>query len=127
MLFKTVTRTILLLVIILNTACERDLNQQTATLTINNLTDLRVPPAVPLSIWSVYITPTNSLNPALDRSHDLLASVALKPGNNKTFTIDSCGQLLDIIVIFSDGSELTSPDANAAEINCNTVFILDVF
>ncbi|MCK4709405.1 MAG: hypothetical protein KAU21_12375 [Gammaproteobacteria bacterium] len=112
-------------------ACDRDLNLQTASLTINNMTDQRIAPQKPLSIWSLYITPTNSLTPAIDRSVDLLASVALEPdttgsglGNSKTFTIDTCGQQLDIQVIFSDGSEQVF--TTAAVVDCDTTFIQDV-
>lgn len=106
------------------TACDRDTSAQTAILSINNMTDLRVLPAVPLSIWSVYITPTNSTTPALDRSVDLLASVALKAGAGTTFTIDTCGQLIDIQVIFSDGSEQLFNSVTT--VDCNSSYLQDV-
>ena len=124
-------RLLVVVFILLSTACDRDLNLQTASLTINNMTDLRVAPQKPLSIWSVYVTPTNSTTPALDRSVDLLASVALEPdttgsglGNAQTFTINTCGQQLDIQVILSDGSEQLF--TTAAAVDCDTTFSQDV-
>lgn len=111
MLFKIKIAMMFIAVLLTTSACERDLGLQTANITINNMTDLRVSPSVPLSIWSIYITPTNSMTPALDRSVDLLASAELKPGANKTFTIDTCGQQIEILVVLADGSEqlFTSP------------------
>ncbi|MDH5393868.1 MAG: hypothetical protein OEY11_11830 [Gammaproteobacteria bacterium] len=105
-------------------ACERDLSSPTASLSINNLTDLRLAPEQPLSIWAVYITPANSLTPAIDRSHDLLASAALEPGISQTFIIDSCGQQLLIQVVFSDGSEQLF--SSAAAVECGTTYSQDV-
>jgi len=117
-------RLLVVVFILLSAACDRDLNLQTASLTINNMTDLRVAPQKPLSIWSVYVTPTNSTTPALDRSVDLLASVALKPAISQTFTINTCGQQLDIQVILSDGSEQVF--TTAAAVDCDTTFSQDV-
>ena len=97
-------------------ACERDLNIQTADITINNTTNLRVAPLKPLSIWSIYITPTGST--VIDRSVDLLNSVALEAGLSKTFTIDTCGSQIDVLVILSDGSEQAF--TSAAAVDCNT-------
>lgn len=102
-------------------ACDRDTNEQTATLTVNNMTDLG---ASPLSIWSVYVTPSTSATPALDRSVDLLASVDLAAGDSKSFTIDTCGQLLDVQVIFSNGSEQSF--SSLAAVNCDTTYVCDI-
>ncbi len=121
MLIKSLFITLLLVL----SACDRDdANTQTASLTINNMTDLRVLPALPLSIWSVYVTPTNSLTPALDRSIDLLASVALKAGISRTFSINTCGQQLDVLVILSDGSEQTFTSVGI--VDCDTTYSEDV-
>jgi len=117
-------KSLLISLLLLLSACERDVTVQTAGLTINNMTDLRVSPQKPLSIWSLYITPSTSITQALDRSIDLLASEALKAGVSQSFTITTCGQQLDIQVVLSDGSEqvFTSPGI----IDCNTVFSQDV-
>lgn len=115
MLIKILIITLLLVL----TACDRDdLITQTAGFTINNTTDLRIAPALPLSIWSIYVTPTNSLTPALDRSIDLLPSVALKAGDSQTFTINICDQLLDVLVILSDGSEQAF--TSVGTVDCDT-------
>ncbi|MDH5516395.1 MAG: hypothetical protein OEY36_01075 [Gammaproteobacteria bacterium] len=114
----------LLLLLLLLQGCERDLNQPTARLNINNMTDLRLLPERPMSIWAIYISATNSLTPALDRSVDLLASSALKPGVSQTFAIDTCGQPLNIQVIFSDGSEQLF--STAAAVDCDTDYTQDV-
>lgn len=107
------------------TACDRDTAViQTATLTINNTTDLRVLPALPLSIWSIYVTPTTSAAPALDRSIDLLPTQALKAGVSQTFTINTCGQQLDILVILSDGSEQAFTSVGI--VDCDTTYSEDV-
>lgn len=107
------------------TACDRDAPvTQTASLTINNTTDLRVLPALPLSIWSVYVTPTASTTPALDRSVDLLASVALKAGASQTFNINICDQLVDVLVILSDGSEQNF--SSVGDVACDGVYAEDV-
>ncbi len=95
-------------------ACDRDAPViQTATLTINNMTDSRI---LPLSVWSIYVTPTGA--PALDRSIDLLPTQALKAGVSQTFTINTCGQELDILVVLSDGSEQAFTSAGI--VDCDT-------
>ncbi|MDH5425061.1 MAG: hypothetical protein OEY29_08720 [Gammaproteobacteria bacterium] len=114
----------LLMAFLLLTACERSPDTLTASLIINNMTDLRVLPAVPLSIWSVYITAANSTAPALERSVDLLASEALQAGESITLTIDTCGQPLEIQVIFSEGSEQLFNSMTAVE--CNSSYSQDV-
>ena len=107
------------------TACDRDTAViQTATLTINNTTDLRVLPALPLSIWSIYVTPTASAAPALDRSIDLLPTQALKAGVSQTFTINTCGQQLDVLVVLSDGSEQAFTSVGV--VDCDTTYSEDV-
>jgi len=98
-------------------ACDRDTNEQTATLTIDNMTNTG---ATPLSIWSVYVIPTNSTTPALDRSIDLLASVDLGAGESKSFTIDTCGQQIDVQVIFSNSSEQNF--SSVAAVNCDSSY-----
>lgn len=104
------------------TACDRDAAViQTATLTINNMTDLRV---LPLSIWSIYVTPTASAAPALDRSIDLLPTQALKAGVSQTFTINTCGQQLDVLVVLSDGSEQVFTSVGI--VDCDTTYSEDV-
>jgi len=117
-------KSLLISLLLFLSACDRDISVQTASLIINNMTDLRVSPQKPLSIWSLYITPTASTTPALERSVDLLASEALKAGVSQRFNITTCGQQLDIQVILSDGSEqiFTSP----AVVDCNTSFSQDV-
>lgn len=107
------------------TACDRDAAViQTATLSINNTTDLRVLPALPLSIWSIYVTPTTSATPALDRSIDLLPTQALKAGVSQSFTINTCGQQLDVLVVLSDGSEQTF--TSVGFVDCDTDYPVDV-
>ena len=101
---------------LLLSACDRDLNIQTAEITINNTTDLRVAPQKPLSVWSLYITPTGSS--VIDRSVDLLNSVTLEAGQSQTFTIDSCGTQLDVLAVLSDGSEQSF--TSAAAVDCDT-------
>jgi hypothetical protein len=121
MLIKSLFISLLLVLV----ACDRDNpNTQTASLTINNTTDLRITPLLPLSIWSIYVTPTNSLTPALDRSIDLLASVALKAGVSRTFSINTCGQQLDVLVILSDGSEQVF--TSVGSVDCDTTYSEDV-
>ena len=117
-------KSLFITLIFLLSACDRDTSVQTASLTINNMTDLRVSPQKPLSIWSLYVTPTASTTPALDRSIDLLASEALKAGVSQSFSITTCGQLLDIQVILSDGSEQVF--TSTAAVDCNTTFSQDV-
>lgn len=99
-------------------ACDRDNNSQTATLTVTNNTDLGT---APLSIWSIYITPATSTMPALDRSPDLLASVDLAAGASRTFTIDTCGQPIDVQIIFSNGSE--QQFSSAAAVTCDSTYV----
>lgn len=121
MLIKSLFITLLLAL----TACDRDAAViQTATLTINNTTDLRVLPALPLSVWSIYVTPTVSATPALDRSIDLLPTKALKAGVSQTFTINTCGQQLDVLVVLSDGSEQAF--TSAGFVDCDTTYSEDV-
>jgi len=109
-----------LLALIAISACDRDVETQTASLTINNMTNLGT---APLSIWSVYVTPTNSATPAIDRSVDLLASVDLAAGASRSFTIDTCGQQIDVQVIFSNGSELSF--SSLAAVNCDSTYTCD--
>jgi len=120
MLYRIRNSFLCLVLLVAISACDRDAETQTASLTVNNMTDLG---ATPLSIWSVYVTPTNSTSPALDRSIDLLASVDLAAGASRTFTIDTCGQLIDVQVIFSNGSELSF--SSVAAVNCDTTYTCD--
>ena len=120
MLYRIRIPSLWLLLLLALSACDRDAETTTATLTVNNMTDLG---AAPLSIWSVYVTPTNSATPALDRSIDLLASVDLAAGASRSFTIDTCGQQIDVQVIFSNGSELGF--SSVAAVNCDTSYTCD--
>lgn len=104
-----------LVIALIFSACDRDTNEQTAALTIDNMTNTGT---TPLSVWSVYVTPTNSTTPALDRSVDLLASVDLAAGESKTFTIDTCGQQIDVQVIFSNSTEQNF--SSVAAVNCDS-------
>ena len=110
-------KVLFLAVTLIFSACDRDTNDQTATLTIDNMTNTGI---TPLSIWSVYVTPTNSATPALDRSIDLLASVDLDAGESRSFTIDTCGQLIDVQVIFSNSTEQNV--SSVAAVNCDTSY-----
>jgi len=117
MLYQIRFSSLWLLLLIAVSSCDRDVETQTATLTLNNATDLGT---APLSIWSVYISPTNSATPAIDRSVDLLASVDLVAGASRSFTIDTCGQQIDVQVIFSNGSELSF--SGLAAVNCDSTY-----
>ena len=120
-----VIKSLFISVLLMLSACDRDApNTQSASLTINNTTDLRLAPLKPLSIWSVYVTPTASTMKALDRSIDLLASVALKAGASQTFSINICDQGVDVLVRLSDGSEQNF--SSVSDVACGGVYSEDV-
>lgn len=98
--------------LIVLTSCERDLNTTSATLTITN--------SRTLPIWSLYVAPNAT---PTERSVDLLASGALDAGASQTFTINTCGQNIDITAYLSDGTELSFSDIAA---DCGTTITQDI-
>lgn len=94
-------------------ACERDMTEPAATLVINN--------SNALAVWAVYVAPTAS---PTERSMDLLGSVALDAATSRTFSIDTCGLLIDVSVRLSNGYEQNV--SSTAAVNCNDTYTCDI-